>query len=77
MSQIHAASLTEKCKNNIQFKSSLDDTEEMKNTFVLSRTNRILQHNETKNWLHMSKKCLNNDILFSLITTTKTRRVLY
>jgi hypothetical protein len=31
---IHAASLTEKCKNTIQFKSSLDDIEEMKNTFI-------------------------------------------
>jgi len=39
---IHAASLTEKCKNTIQFNPSLDDTEEMKNTFIFSRTTRIL-----------------------------------
>jgi len=38
---IHAASLTEKCKNTIQLKSSLDDTDKMKNTFF-SRTTRIL-----------------------------------
>jgi len=39
---IHAATLTEKCKNTTQFKSSLDDTEEMKNTLIFSRTTRIL-----------------------------------
>jgi hypothetical protein len=30
MLQIHAASITEKCKNNIQFKSSLDENENEK-----------------------------------------------
>lgn len=39
---IHAASLTEKCNNNIQFKPSLDEIEKMKNIFIFSRTTRIL-----------------------------------